>query len=152
MTLPVIPTSVPHWWVCTSCHSWFSLFQPIEEISPEFLRVKSPLCRTCCIFVVSVLILLKQNNFYFWFGVNLGKSSVFKSCVKKNKISLTPEMLVISIFYFIQAAHHRLSTMVQISQPFIFLKVSEKQDSMVLLSLYKDMYFLWGAFHFLKYP
>lgn len=74
-----------------SYHSCFSLFQPMGEISADFLVVKSPLCRTSCVFVVSVLILFKQNNFYFWLVVNLRKSLCFQVLFKKNKISATPK-------------------------------------------------------------
>lgn len=91
VTLLIILTCVSLWWVFTSYHSCFSLFQPMGEISTNFLVVKSPLCRTSCVFVVSVLVLFKQNNFYFWLVVNLRKSLCFQVLFKKNKISATPK-------------------------------------------------------------
>lgn len=100
VTLLIILTCVSLWWVFTSDHSCFSLFQPMGEISANFLVVKSPLCRTSCVFVVSVLVLFKQNNFYFWLVVNLRKSLCFQVCSRKKKFLQLQKMLVTPNFLF----------------------------------------------------
>lgn len=52
---------VPLWWAYPSYQSCSGLFQLMGDISSKFLIVKLPLCRTCCIFVVSVF-------FFFFFN------------------------------------------------------------------------------------
>lgn len=66
----------------------------------------------------------------------LGNPSVFKSCFKKNKISATTKNVSNPRFSTSFTLPTRLSTMIQKSQLFVFMKVnSEKQDNTVLPSL-----------------
>lgn len=69
----------------------------------------------------------------------LGNASVFKFCFKKSKISPIPKMLVITNFLF--HSNYSLSTGIQNSQLFPFLKVdSEKQDDTFFFNCYKPKY------------